>query len=1442
MTATPKQSIETAGNVVRVLIPASGEHIVHSPPGGTLAFDFDPASAILNRVGNDLTFTVDGGGTVIIKDFFVVGEESAALPTLLLPGNTSVAAADFLATFDINIAPAAGPQASAAASPSSGGVGAYQDGSGDLTLLVEGIDSLGALNIDRAQLNSQASERPSEITMEGGIFASPGTDGAPPGPAPQPGPDPNPNPGQNTATVKLSVDATAVTEGGQITYTATVDKAPQDTPLKVTLDNGREIFIQPGQTSGTVTVNARADDAHAQGDESVTAKISGASGGGYGKLDVDETPVSTTVKDDADETTVTLSVDAAEVTEGGELTYTATVTNAPKDTPLVVTLSNGQQITIEPGQTSGSVTVTPRPNDTHIQGDQELRVSITGTSGGKYENLSSDPTPVTTLLTDDMKDVTTVTLSATPEVTEGGKITYTITLDNPPQDGKPLTVLLSDGKTRIVVQPGQLTGSVTLDAPADDAYAQGDRQVTMKISSVSSDFENMKVNYKPVSTTVKDDADETTVSLSVDSDIAYEGSMITYTATVTNAPKDTPLVVTLTGGIKITIDPGQTSGSVQVLSREDNVYADSDDIVTRSITDASGGGYENLRVDDTPVTTTVKDEILAADIEQHFTFRADEGDGLNAGGALTVPAEQLQKLGGEFTIGSVSYNSAWYGLHPDGTFLPIALVGADGTPNGAYLHFKSDGTFTITGQNLDGGHETDLKTLYVKIQGKNGDAIEMNMTVDVFDAGPIADDLINTDPALALTFAPAADGGLENLSAWKTVPDSNNMFTKNSDWLASEPPAQNGPTAGTGKSQDAQYDIIRNGKIPSGMKPVPQNADENDAYLVMKECAQFEIVNDVAKYPHEALVLKTAFGLDLSTMHQNDVKDAIENILKDAGVKANNTQELYGSKTAVDFDMNLLSREVSSSGGQISFDWSFKGGSGSRDNDAAFWTLKDASGKIISSGLLSQGSTPTSGTTHIDLPASGSGEGKYVLTIGTINIGSYSGVNQGADPTLVLGTIVQNEACFSGDLLPKAGATLASVTWGNETYDFSAKNADLSHRFAGPAGTLVVNKDGSYYFLTPKGEKPPADFLGQGSFTPAGGGKTASFTLDGGAQDGSKTYTSTGTLIGTDIDDSYVYSVHYNNAEYVLAAGATKMTIPTEDGGTLIVNRDGSYSYTHTGKETGADPADLYITFQLKDKDGDIDDGSLRIAALKSSAIQSTAGDDTLTWGNDSDVTMRGGDGNDTVSGWTGNDILYGENGNDTLTGGRGNDLLYGGSGNDSLSGSSGDDKLSGGSGDDVLSGGSGRDTLLGELGNDILSGGDGDDWLFGDAGNDILSGGLGNDILSGGTGSDVYRWSAADADGGTDRITDFTVGGNEADKLDLSSLLSGMGLTNPAESLDKYLSISQEGQNAHLTIQDPDGKVAQNIILENVYTADANVDDVNTLIQQQIILSNSGG
>ncbi|OPB11501.1 retention module-containing protein, partial [Pseudomonas synxantha] len=239
------------------------------------------------------------------------------------------------------------------------------------------------------------------------------------------------------STLTLSATPTITEAGGVLTYTATVTR-PSTSDLTVTLTNGAVITIPSGQLTGTVNVPLAPNDSPYIDPGQISVGVTGTTGGGNLVLTIDPNPAVTQITDTIDTTTVTLTAGNT-VTEGGQITYTATLTN-PAQTPVNVTLSNGSVITIKAGESTGTVVVDTPANDVYNNGST-VSTTITGATGGNFENLVPSTTPAVTTITDSV-DTTTVTLTANSNVTEGGQITYTATLTNPAQT--PVNVTLSN--------------------------------------------------------------------------------------------------------------------------------------------------------------------------------------------------------------------------------------------------------------------------------------------------------------------------------------------------------------------------------------------------------------------------------------------------------------------------------------------------------------------------------------------------------------------------------------------------------------------------------------------------------------------------------------------------------------------------------------------------------------------------------------------------------------------------------------------------------------------------------------------------------------------------------------------------------------------------------------------------------------------------------------
>ncbi|HUH60369.1 MAG TPA: retention module-containing protein, partial [Candidimonas sp.] len=298
----------------------------------------------------------------------------------------------------------------------------------------------------------------------------------------------------------------------------------------------------------------------------------------------------------------------------------------------------------------------------------------------------ADPTLVT--------GTTKLTVIATPNVTEGGVITYTVVVGNP-VTSTPLIVTLSNGVV-ITIPVGASVGSASVEARADDAYRQGDVSVNVGVSSaVGGNFAALDTSGT-ATTVVSDDADATAITLTADAASVVEGGAIVYTATVGTAVTGSPLVVTLNNGATITIPVGQTSGaSAPVAVRADDAHAQGDQPVTVSIDGTSGGNFEALDTTST-VTTTV----------------TDDGDVTSI--ALTADAASVVEGG------AIVYTAA-VGAPVAGTPLVVTLS------NGATITIpvgQSSGVSEPVAVRADDAHAQGAQDVTVSIKGTSGGNFE----------------------------------------------------------------------------------------------------------------------------------------------------------------------------------------------------------------------------------------------------------------------------------------------------------------------------------------------------------------------------------------------------------------------------------------------------------------------------------------------------------------------------------------------------------------------------------------------------------------------------------------------------------------------------------------------------------------------------------------------
>ena len=586
----------------------------------------------------------------------------------------------------------------------------------------------------------------------------------------------------DTATVSLTATPTLTEAGGTLVYTATLTQPPVS-DLFVTLSNGQVITLFAGQTTGSVNLPLAADEDVYRDPDSTSVSIVSTSGGGIA-IAIDPTPAVTSIIDTLDTTTISLAASAS-VAEGGDITYTATLDN-PAETMVTVTLDNGATINIAAGASTGSINVAAPANDVY-QGTGSITASITSASGGNFELLAIDPTPATTTITD-TQDTTTLSLTATPVVDEGGMITYTASLTQPAQTS--VTVTLSNGAT-ITIDAGNASGSVNFAAPGDDAYLDNGSLSETIATATGGNFESLVINPAAATTMVNDTIDTTTVSLGASPSV-NEGGMITYTASLTH-PAQTAVTVTLNNGALISIAAGASSGSVDLPAPADDVYLGPGSTST-AIASATGGNFENLQIDTSPATTTVNDTLSPVTVSLAATPSVVEGDTIDYVATLTHPAQSpvtvtlsngsMINIAAGTLSGSVTVAAPGDDVYLDSGSISETITSASGgnfenlvvdvTPATTVITDTPDNTtvsLTATPSVAEGGSISYVATLgspaqtAVTITLSNGATIsigagDISGSVDV--PAPANDVYANTG-SVSTTISSASGGNFENL-------------------------------------------------------------------------------------------------------------------------------------------------------------------------------------------------------------------------------------------------------------------------------------------------------------------------------------------------------------------------------------------------------------------------------------------------------------------------------------------------------------------------------------------------------------------------------------------------------------------------------------------------------------------------------------------------------
>ncbi|MEZ8147480.1 immunoglobulin-like domain-containing protein, partial [Enterovibrio norvegicus] len=326
--------------------------------------------------------------------------------------------------------------------------------------------------------------------------------------------------------------------------------------------------------------------------------------------------------------------------------------------------------------------------------------------GGDFESLTS-PDSVTVSV-EDTNDTVTVKLTASDKVNEGGKITYTATLEGGVAKND-ITVTLANGET-ITIKANETSGEIDVTVE-NDIYASDN--ITNSIATVQESgdkapLEDLQKDGKDVNTHITDDGDVITAKLSGSSSASEDGGKITYTIELQDADgdavevaNDDNVIVTIQlpdGSSKdVTFKEGESTKDVEFIVNRDDVFIESD-TAEASITGISGGTeFEDLTTDNSTVTTLVEDDIdtIFAIIEINGDKKVEESDGET----ITYTVTLVDQNGNEVSVPnneSVTINLKWKGStekedFAEGTDLPKSIIIEGGESHASFdIEVKDD--------------------------------------------------------------------------------------------------------------------------------------------------------------------------------------------------------------------------------------------------------------------------------------------------------------------------------------------------------------------------------------------------------------------------------------------------------------------------------------------------------------------------------------------------------------------------------------------------------------------------------------------------------------------------------------------------------------------------------------------------------------------------------
>ena len=520
---------------------------------------------------------------------------------------------------------------------------------------------------------------------------------------------------------------------------------------------------------------------------------------------------------------ITVTADAASVTEGGDAVFTIAASPAPAadlqvDVTVAATgdygLSAGTRTVTIP--TSGSATLTlATAGDTTDEPDGSVTVTVADGSGW----TAGDPASGTVAIRDDDAALPEVTIAVkAASVTEGGNAVFTLTASPAPAADLAVSVsVTADGDygvtagTRTVTIP--TTGSATLTlATADDGTDEPDGSATVTVQTGS----GYTVGASASGTVAvrDDDLPPPVVTIAAKAESVSEGGDAVFTLTADRAP-DADLAVTLAvsetgdgdhvaaadeGPASVTIPKDATEAAFTVPTVNDAV--DEPD-GTAVVTVEAGNGY--TAGDPASASVAVKDDDAAA---LPVLSVADETAKEGVVWLMPFTVRLSAPASGPVEVRVDTRPSTPVSAEPGPDYFPKPV-------GGHRLTFRPGETErTVEILILDDSHDEEAETFEFVLSDARGAAIGDGVAVGT---------IVNDDPMPAAWLArfgrTVAEQALDGIAGRMSAPRTAGM---------------QGAVAG----QAVSFNGAASGQPPAGGVPPAGGAPEGSAALAMAEIAR----------------------------------------------------------------------------------------------------------------------------------------------------------------------------------------------------------------------------------------------------------------------------------------------------------------------------------------------------------------------------------------------------------------------------------------------------------------------------------------------------------------------------------------------------------------------------------------------------------------------------